>query len=109
METAIEPDLPICDAHHHLWERPPRDYLLNDLLEDLRSGHNIVATVAIECGYGYRLAGAQEFKPLGETEFLEGVANRVAAERAIKTRLGAAIVGHAELALGDAVAPVLEA
>ena len=109
METAIEPDLPICDAHHHLWERPPRDYLLNDLLEDLRSGHNIMATVAIECGYSYRPAGAQEFKPLGETEFLEGVANRVAADRAIKTRIGAAIVGHADLALGDAVAPVLEA
>lgn len=109
METAIEPDLPICDAHHHLWERPPRDYLLNDLLEDLRSGHNIVATVAIECGYGYRLDGAQEFKPLGETEFLEGVANRAAADPAIKTRVGAAIVGYANLALGDAVAPVLEA
>ena len=109
METAIEPDLPICDAHHHLWQRPPRDYLLNDLLEDLRSGHNIVATVAIECGYGYRRDGAPEFKPLGETEFLEGVANRVAADRAIKTRIGAAIVGHANLALGDAVAPVLEA
>ena len=79
------------------------------MLEDLGSGHNIVATVAIECGYGYRPDGAQEFKPLGETEFLEGVANRAAGDPAIKTRIGAAIVGHANLALGDAVAPVLEA
>jgi len=109
METAIEPNLPICDAHHHLWERPPRDYLLDNLLEDLRSGHNIVATVAIECGYGYRLDGPEECQPLGETEFLEGVANRVAADPAINTRIGAAIVGHANLSLGDAVAPVLEA
>jgi len=75
----------------------------------LRSGHNIVATVAIECGYGYRLDGPEECQPLGETEFLEGVANRVAADPAINTRIGAAIVGHANLALGDVVAPVLEA
>ncbi|MSP37318.1 MAG: amidohydrolase [Deltaproteobacteria bacterium] len=109
MEAPLEPDLPICDAHHHLWERPPRDYLLDDLLADLRSGHNIVSTVAVECGYGYRRAGATEFKPLGETEFLEAVAERVAADAAINTRIAAAIVGHANLALGDGVAPVLEA
>lgn len=107
-EIPLEPDLPICDAHHHLWERPPRDYLLKELLEDLRTGHNIVSTVAIECGYGYRRDGAEEFKPLGETEFLEGVAARVAGDPSIQTRIAAAIVGHANLALGDAVAPVLE-
>jgi L-fuconolactonase len=108
-EVALDPSLPICDAHHHLWERPPRDYLLNELLEDLRSGHNIVSTVAIECGYGYRPDGAMEFKPLGETEFLEGVAERVTRDASVATRIAAAIVGHANLALGDAVAPVLEA
>ena len=109
VEVALEPELPICDAHHHLWERPPRDYLLDDLLQDLRSGHNIVSTVAIECGYGYRRDGALEFKPLGETEFLEGIAERVARDSSIESRIAAAIVGHANLALGDAVAPVLEA
>lgn len=108
-EVALEPSLPICDAHHHLWARPPRDYLLDDLLEDLRSGHHIVSTVAIECGYGYRPDGTTEFKPLGETEFLEGVAERVARDASIATHIAAAIVGHANLALGDAVAPVLEA
>ena len=107
-EVALEPDLPICDAHHHLWERAPRNYLLEDLLVDLRSGHNIVSTVAIECGYGYRSDGAMEFKPLGETEFLEGVAERVDGDPSIETRVAAAIVGHANLGLGDAVAPVLE-
>ncbi len=109
METALEPELPICDAHHHLWERPPRDYLLGDLLGDLRSGHNIVSTVAVECGYGYRRDGAAELKPLGESEFLENIANRVAVDATINTRIAAAIVGYANLALGDAVAPVLEA
>lgn len=109
METILEPDLPICDAHHHLWERPPRDYLLDDLLGDLASGHKIVSTVAIECGYGYRTGGPAAFKPVGETEFLESIAQQVAADAKITTRVAAAIVGHANLALGDGVAPVLEA
>lgn len=107
-EAPREPERRICDAHHHLWERPPKDYLLNELLDDLRSGHKIVSTVAIECGYGYRREGAHEFKPVGETEFLESVAARVEGDPAIMTRVAAAIVGYADLTLGDAVAPVLE-
>jgi L-fuconolactonase len=108
-EAALDPHLPICDAHHHLWERQPNGYLLNDLLQDLRAGHNIVSTVAVECHYAYRSGGAEELKPVGEVEFLESVANRVAADSTIKTCIAAAIVGHANLTLGDAVAPVLEA
>ena len=108
-ETALEPELPICDPHHHLWERPPRDYLLDELLGDLRSGHKVVSTVAVECRYAYRKDGPEELRPVGETEFLEGVARRVAAGGAIKTRVAAAIVGHANLTLGDKVAAVLEA
>jgi len=73
-EEILEPDLPICDAHHHLWERAPNRYFLSDLVADLGSGHNIVATVAVECGYGYRKSGTDELKPVGETEFLESVA-----------------------------------
>ena len=108
-ETPLEPELPICDAHHHLWVRPPRDYLLDDLLPDLHSGHNVVSTVAVECRYAYRNGGPEELRPVGETEFLESVANRVGADAAIKTRVAAAIVGHANLTLGDRVAAVLEA
>ena len=80
-------------AHHHLWERPPRDYLLDELLQDLSSGHNVVSTVAVECRYAYRKDGPEELQPVGETEFLESVAHRVAADAAIKTRVAAAIVG----------------
>ncbi len=109
IETPLEPELPICDAHHHLWERPPHGYLLDDLLLDLRAGHNIVSTVAIECHYGYRKSGPEELQPVGEVEFLEAVAQQVAANPAITSRIAAAIVGHANLTLGDAVAPVLEA
>lgn len=108
-EAALDPELPICDAHHHLWVRPPRDYLLDDFLSDLHGGHNVVSTVAVECGYGYRQDGAVELRPLGETEFLEAIAERVARDSTIKTRIAAAIVGHANLALGDGVAAVLEA
>lgn len=109
VEAALEPELPICDAHHHLWERPPNGYLLDELLRDLQSGHNIVSTVAVECRYRYREGGAEELRPVGETEFLEGVAKRVGVDAAIETRVAAAIVGHANLTLGDRVAAVLEA
>lgn len=108
VETALEPDIPICDAHHHLWERPPNRYLLDDLIIDLNAGHDIVSTVAVECGYGYRTDGADHLKPVGETQFLERVANQ-AADRGLSTHVAAAIIGHADLSRGDAVAAVLEA
>ena len=108
IEEALEPDLPICDAHHHLWERAPNCYFLSDLVADLRSGHHIAATVAVECGYGYRTSGADELKPLGETEFLDGVALQAGSDPAITTRIASAIVGFADLSLGDGVAAVLE-
>ena len=109
VETVLEPDLPICDPHHHLWERPPKDYLLGELLQDLRSGHNVVSTVAVECRYSYRQGGREELRPVGETEFLDQVASRADADPAIETRVAAAIVAHANLTLGDKVAAVLEA
>ena len=109
MESPVEPELPICDAHHHLWERRRGRYMLDDLLEDLRAGHNIVSTVAVECRYGYRGNGADALKPVGEVEFLDSVAERVSTDPTITPRVAAAIVGHANLLLGDAVAPVLEA
>lgn len=108
VETILEPELPICDAHHHLWERPPNRYLLDDLIIDLESGHDIVSTVAVECGYAYRTDGANHLKPVGESEFLERVANQVA-DRKLSTRVAAAVVGYADLCRGDAVAAVLEA
>jgi predicted TIM-barrel fold metal-dependent hydrolase len=109
MEIAIDPDLPICDPHHHLWERPPRDYLLGELLHDIQSGHNVISTVAVECRYSYRQAGPDELRPVGETEFLDKVAYQVGADPVIKTRVAAAIVAHTNLTLGDNAATVLEA
>ena len=107
-ETPLEPGLPICDPHHHLWDRPNDRYFLEDLIWDT-SSHNIVATVAIECRAMYRKEGLAEMKPVGETEFLEGVAARGLSDSKITTAVAAGIVGHADLRLGDSVAPVLEA
>jgi len=108
-EAPLEPALPICDAHHHLWERAGERYLLADFIQDASCGHNVVKTVAIECKAMYRKDGPEELKPLGETEFLESVANHVAADPSIATAVASAIVGFADLSLGDGVAGVLEA
>src|SRR5215831_19762114 len=107
-EAPLEPEFPICDPHHHLWDRPNDRYFLDDLLRDTRS-HNIVATVAVECRAMYRKEGPAEFKPVGETEFLDGVAARAASTPGNTTLVASGIVGHADLRLGDAVAQVLEA
>ena len=56
-EAPLEPDLPICDPHHHLWRRPDNPYLLDDFLRDASRGHRVVSTVAVECGAMYREAG----------------------------------------------------
>ncbi|MBA3810463.1 MAG: amidohydrolase family protein [Caulobacteraceae bacterium] len=128
-ETILEPDLPIIDPHHHLWDRPaaliatlppPRHgfehllrrvprYLLDELLADLASGHNVRATVYLECGSMYRAAGPAALRPVGETEFVACVAAVTESGAYGDVRACAGIVGHADLTLGDPVADVLEA
>lgn len=108
-EEVLEPALPIVDPHHHLWELPSHRYLLEDLLADTGSGHNVVATVFVECMAMYRAGGPHAMKPVGETEFVNGVAAMSASGGYGPARLCAGIVGFADLALGDRVTPVLEA
>jgi len=108
-EEIIEPGLEIVDPHHHLWDRPGDRFLLDQLLADTNSGHNIAQTVFIECGSMYRSDGPVEMKPVGETEFVNGTAAMSASGQYGPTRLCRGIVGHADLRLGDAVARVLEA
>src|ERR1700730_5387553 len=59
-EPILEPELPIIDPHHHLWIRPGWRYLLDDLLTDINSGHNIVATVYVQALSMYRDSGPVE-------------------------------------------------
>jgi predicted TIM-barrel fold metal-dependent hydrolase len=47
-EEPIDPELPICDAHHHFWDEEDKRYLLEDYFEDIKEGHNIVKTVFVE-------------------------------------------------------------
>lgn len=114
-ETALEPELPICDPHHHLWEtraRPgniqPR-YLLDEILADVNGGHNIVSTVFIECGAMFKADGPENMRCVGETEFVNGIAAMSASGGYGKSRIAAGIIGTVDPRIGDATADVLDA
>jgi predicted TIM-barrel fold metal-dependent hydrolase len=132
VEEILDPDLPIVDPHHHLWDRraalgaPPVDpssehgftrvlrmaprYLLDELLADTGSGHHVIATVFVECRAMWRADGPSELRPVGETEFVNGVAAMCASGTYGATRACAGIVGHADLTLPpDTVDAVLKA
>lgn len=109
IEDPLDPDLPIIDPHHHLWDYPASRYLLEELLEDAGSGHRIVQTVHVECMSGYRAQGPTALRPVGETEFACAVAYADGHGRNGNTQVAAGIVGFADLTMGKAVAPVLEA
>ena len=105
-EEILEPDLPIVDSHHHLWDHPGSRYLLDELLADVNSGHNILATVFIQCGSGYRTSGPEEMRCIGESEFVRGIAEE-ADRRDGKTRICSGIISFADLRLAN-VDAVLE-
>jgi len=110
VDTAIEPELPICDPHHHLWDYYGKRYLLDELRVDISGGHNIVSTVFVECNTMYRKDGPPEMKPIGETEFVQGIAAQSASGQYGPTAVAAGIVGYADLRLGtEVVSKVLEA
>ena len=127
-EPILEPELPIIDPHHHLWDLRPllpvlaepyhpfiaalvdaAYYGFDALHADTHSGHNVVGTVFMECGAFYRAGASDALKVVGEVEYVNGVAAQGASGLYGNYRPCAAIVGHADLTLGDAVAPVLEA
>jgi predicted TIM-barrel fold metal-dependent hydrolase len=108
-EEVLDPDLAIIDPHHHLWDRPANRYLLDDILADINTGHNIVSTVFVQCRAFHRADGEEAMKPVGETEFVAGVAAMSDSGAYGATRLCEGIVGHADLNLGAGVERVLEA
>ena len=127
-EEILEPDLAIIDPHHHLWDlRPllgafpePRDgfistlalspyYTFDQLHADAASGHNVIATVFMECGAFYRAGASDALKVLGEVEYVNGVAAQGASGLYGNYRPCAGIVGHADLLLGAAAGEVLDA
>ena len=107
-EEALEPDLPICDPHHHLWDRPEGRYLCGDLIVDAQ-GHNVVSTVFIECMSMYRDEGPEPMRPVGETEYVARLAAESDSVENSEMAVAAGIVGYADLTLGGDVTEVLEA
>jgi predicted TIM-barrel fold metal-dependent hydrolase len=106
-EPALEPALPIIDAHHHLWELPDKTYRVADLLDDMRGGHDIRATVFIECKTHYDTNEPAGFESLGEVRFACDEARKEQATGA-HTKVAAAVVANADLLLGDKARQVLE-
>src|SRR5919198_5363391 len=113
-EPTLEPEIPICDPHHHFWdfrlERLPYPrYLLHELAADVHGGHNVRSTVFIEARAMYHADGPEELRPVGEVEFVQGLAAASASGLYAPGRAAAAIVGRANLNLGEQVQPVVEA
>ena len=119
-ETVLEPELPIIDAHHHLWDLRPYDadprqffqtkvYLVDDIMADInRSGHHIIQTVFAQCGAFYRADGDISLRSLGETQFVQGMAAMSRSGLYGPTRLCTAMVGEVDLRLGSAVKSIFE-
>ena len=66
-EPTLEPTLPICDPHHHFWDRRPASipyqrYLLHELNDDIYSGHNVISTVFLEARSMYSEDAAEELR-----------------------------------------------
>ena len=108
-EEVIDPARPIIDPHHHLWDRGGVRYLMEEMTDDVTSGHNIVATVYVEARSMYRAYGPEAFRPVGEVEFVNGAAAMAASGAYGKSLIAHGIVGHVDLLLGDSAKAVLEA
>jgi predicted TIM-barrel fold metal-dependent hydrolase len=108
-EEIIDPARPIVDPHHHLWDRGGLRYLIEDITDDIASGHNIIATVYVEARSMYRAKGPEGFRPVGEVEFANGAAAMSASGGYGPAAICAGIVGHVNLLQGDAARAVLEA
>jgi L-fuconolactonase len=113
VEETLEPELPICDPHHHLWEfrheRVEPRYLMDEIQADLNTGHNIVSTVFIECRAMYRPDGPEALKFVGEVEFVNGIAAMSASGLYGPTRVAAGIISSADLMMGAAAGETLDA
>lgn len=108
-EDIVDPDLRMIDPHHHIWDNPGSRYLFDDYLADVNSGHNLAASVHVQCHSMYRSSGPEEMRCVGETEFVNGVAAQSASGGYGDFRMCAGIIGTVDLLSGGRVEPVLEA
>jgi len=132
-EPIIDPQLPIVDAHHHLWFLPKATltamehannslsralvpmfrcharYLFDEFIADATSGHNVRASVFVEARTMYRSDGPDTLKSVGEVEFANGAAAMGASGLFGATKACAGIVGCVDLSVGEAAEDVLQA
>jgi len=107
-EPIIEPDLPIVDAHIHLFDLPGNRYMLDEYLADAQGGHNVVASIYCETQTFSRTDGPEWMRPLGEVEFGNGLAAMTATGHYGKCLVNAGIVGHANLTFGARIGELLD-
>ena len=113
-ETAIEPELPVIDAHHHLWPKSPipefAPWGVEEAIEyKSNSGHNIVATVHVEAHANYWDHGPEALRCVGETEFVDRAATRAEELGGGAAGFCAGIVGAGDMMLGAEIDDVLAA
>jgi predicted TIM-barrel fold metal-dependent hydrolase len=101
-EDILSPDLPVIDAHFHIWDFSSPPYFAAELAQDFHSGHHVVGGVFVECTMGYLTEGPEPSRCVGETLFVADQA-RLVPEATI-----AAIVAWADLSQGAAVQDVLQ-
>lgn len=101
-EEVLRPGQVIFDAHHHLWDRPEGRYVGEDFARDLAQGHDVRASLYVQCRSGYRTDGPEALRPVGEVETVHAWCQTMP-----QHPIG--LVACADLQLGDGVRPVLEA
>lgn len=106
-EDVIDPAQPIIDAHHHIWNKRDDIYMVDEVLADFNCGHRILASVFVEGETALFPDGPEELRPVGETEMAANAAKE--AKLHSEVAVAAAIVARADLTLGSAVGPVLDA
>ncbi len=120
-EAALEPELEIVDPHHHVWDMRElmghnlmgifrqQYYMTDELLDDfVGGGHNVTRTVFVTTHAFFSADADPAMAPLGEVQFVQGVAAQFASGKYGAMRCCAGIVGAADLAgLGAAVEPLL--
>lgn len=107
-EEIVDPDLPIVDAHHHLFIRPAMRYMPEEYLADAQPGHKIIASVYVEGGAFFRPEGPEAVRPIGEIEFANGIGAMGEGGAFDGIRLCAGIVGFADFRLGSAVGELFD-
>ncbi|MFA5663203.1 amidohydrolase [Castellaniella sp.] len=108
IEPIVDPEQPIIDPHHHFSDHWG-GYFAKDLLEDLDSGHDVRATVYVQCGLNYRTTGPEHLRPVGETESVLSIIGDISPSDQARRQVASGIVGYADLMLGESVDEVLEA